>query len=256
MEISGFRLRKTSAPLRIAATCLVIVIAGGYAAALKHMVDHYEGKDERPGLTMDDITGSFHGVKREAGLITALKGSMKKKLPGEERALLLKWLEGSRINEDYDNPDLGENAPAEIIDRNCLVCHSRSSKKGNSIGARVPLEYWDDVKRHAFSRELDSVPFEILVTTTHTHAFGMALVTLAASVLFLATGFSRRVRHTLVMLLFLSLLLDLLSWWLARWSEPFCYLVVAAGALYGFFLAAALAGALFDAWLGKAIGER
>jgi len=246
-----FRLRRLSVALRIAATCFIVILSGGYLASVQHMFDHYENKDERPGLTMDDIVGSFHGVNRKATLILALDGPMRQYVSGGEHTALMKWLQGNRISEDYDNLDLGDDAPAEIIDRNCLRCHSRNASEGDGIGGSVPLEYWDDVKKHAFSKELDPVPLEILALSTHTHALSMALVTLMTSLLFLATGFPRRLRHNVIMVTCLALLADLASWWLARWSEPFCFVLVVAGAVFGLGLAIQLLGAFFDIWFGR-----
>lgn len=251
MSSPQIRLRRLSLSLRIAATCLIIVLAGGYAAAVRHMYDHHHNKDERPGLTMDDIVGAYHGVNRQAGMILALDGHMREYVNDAEHAALMEWLHGDTIGEDYDNLDLGDNAPAEILDRNCVRCHSRNATEGDGIGERVPLEYWDDVKKQAFSRQLDPVPIEILTLSTHTHALSMTVVTLMTALLFLATGFPRGLRHGLVGLTCLALLVDLGSMWMARWSEPFCYVMVVAGGVYGAGLMLQLLGAFADMWLGR-----
>lgn len=251
----AFRLRNMSVSLRIAATCLILVLGGGYLAAVQHMFDHYENKDERPGLTMDDITGSFHGVNREATLIGALDGHMREHVTEGELAKLMAWLEGNSISADYDNLELGDMAPAEIIDRSCLRCHSRNASEGDGIGATVPLDYWDDVKLLAFSKQLDPVPLEILTVSTHTHALSMAVVTVVSALLFLATAWPCRVRHGLVMLTFIALLVDLGSWWLARWFEPFVLVLVIAGGIYGALLSLQLLGAFVDMWFGRIVKD-
>lgn len=247
----NFRLRRMGLSLRLAATCLIIILGGGYAAAVQHMFDHYENKDERPGMSMDDVTGSFHGVYSEASMIVAINDSMREYLSDDEHSALLDWLQDSRISEDYDNLDLGENAPADIIDRNCLNCHSRNAEEGGDIGARAPLEYWDDIKPLAYSKQLDPVPLTILTMSTHTHALGMATVTALTALLFLGTGWSCRWRNRIIALTFLALLADLGSWWLARWSEPFCTVLVVAGGVYGGLLVLQLVGTFIDIWFGR-----
>jgi hypothetical protein len=79
----------------------------------------------------------------------------------------------------------------------------------------------------------------------------MPIVALVAGLLFLATGFSRRLRHGLVLLGFLALLLDLSSWWLARISAPFCWGIVIGGGLFGALTALQLLGAFCSTWFGK-----
>jgi len=247
----NFRLRRMGLSLRVAATILLIILGGGYAAAVQHMFDHYENKDERPGMSMDDVTGSFHGVNSEATMIVAINTTMREHLTDGEHAALLEWLQGSRISEDYDNLDLGENAPADIIDRNCLDCHSRNAQKGDGIGARMPLEYWDDIKPLAFSKQFDPVPLEILTISTHTHALSMGMVTALTALLFLGTGWSCRWRNRIIALTFLALLADLSSWWLARWCEPFCTVLIVAGGVYGALLVVQLVGTFIDIWFGR-----
>lgn len=250
MEWKSVRLRSLSIPLRLAITCLLALIAGGYLAAVIHLYQHYEKKDERPGLSLDDIVGSFHGVFQDAPLIGAITGSMRKYLPEtKESDILMKWLQSGRISEDYDSLDLGEDAPAEILSRRCLNCHSRNAQEGGGIGQKYPLEYWDDVKGLAFSKRLDPVPVEILIQSTHTHGLAMPLFALAVSLLFLATSWPRTLRHILVLITFAALLADLACWWLARLSAPFSYAILGAGGVFGAALGLQILGVFIDLWL-------
>ncbi|MEW6746067.1 MAG: hypothetical protein AB1486_25280 [Planctomycetota bacterium] len=251
MNALGFRLRHMSVTLRLACTCVLLVLGGGYLASVQHLINHYENKDERAGLTMDDIIGSFHGVKNEATLIRALSSHMKPHLSEEERGALLQWLQGSRISEDYDNFDLGDKAPAEIIDRNCKRCHSRNATEGEGIGTRLPLEYWDDVKPHAFSKQIDPVPVNILTLSTHTHASSMALIALATAILFLATAWPRRLKSVIIFLTCFGLLADVGSWWLTRWEPSFAYVIVISGAVYGALLGLQWLLTFLDMWFGR-----
>ncbi|MHC4943577.1 MAG: hypothetical protein ACYTG7_11225 [Planctomycetota bacterium] len=251
MEPLNFRLCGLSIPLRIAVTCLIAVLAGGLAASAYQMWHHYHNKDENPELSMDDIIGSFHGINQPSRLLEAVKGDMREYIPtDEEYDALVKWLGGSRISEDYDSLELGDYSPAEIIAANCLKCHGRDSTEGGGVGKSVPLEYWDDVKRLAFPKNLDPVSVSILATSTHTHALTMPMIGLLAGLLFLATGWPRSLRHGLVMLALLALLLDIGSWWLARSSEMFCYVIVGAGGAFGGLCALMLLGAFLDLWFG------
>jgi hypothetical protein len=200
---------------------------------------------------MDDIIGSFHGMNQPAQLLVAIRTTMKRYIPSEdEYEVLMKWLEGNRISEDYDSLELGDFAPAEILSRNCVRCHSPGSMEGGGIGDRISLEYWEDVKEIAFSKNLDPVPLDILVTSTHTHALTQPMIAVVSSLLFFFTAWPRRVKHTLVMLVFAALFLDLASWWLSREWQVFCYVLVVAGGCFGGIVGLQLICAFLETWFG------
>jgi hypothetical protein len=252
MELSEMKLSRLSLALKGAVTCLIVIVAGGLVASMVQMILHYENRDEQAGLTMDDLVGSFHGLDQPSRLLVSIKGDMRPYIPtDEEYEQLKKWLEGDRISEDYDNLDLGDYAPAEILSINCLNCHARNATEGDGVGERVPLEYWDDVKRVAFSKKIEPTPMSILVTTTHTHALTMPLVGIVACGLFLSTGWPRRLRHAVVFLTFFALLVDIGGWWLSRYEASFTYLIVAGGAGFGGLCGLQLLGAFLDTWFGR-----
>jgi hypothetical protein len=178
---------------------------------------------------------------------------MRQYLPDEEEyRSMVQWLESDRISEDYDSLELGDFAPAEIIAVRCLHCHNRDGAEAAEADPEkvVPLEYWDDVKKVAFPKNLDPVPLSILVTSTHTHALTIPLVALVTSLLFLATAWPKGLRYGVVLLFFLALLLDVGSWWLARVWMPACYLILGAGGVFGALGGLQLLGAFLDTWLG------
>jgi hypothetical protein len=253
MDLSRIKLHGLGLWARLSVTCLILVLAGGYLTSALHLWHHYENKDEQPGLTMDDLIGSFHGMNQPARLLTAVQGTMRQYLPDEEEyQSIIQWLESDRISEDYDSLELGDFAPAEILAIRCLNCHSRESVEATGADADkvIPLEYWDDVKQVAFPKNLDPVPIPILITSTHTHALTMPVVAVVTALLFLATAWPRSLRRFVVFLFFFALLLDVGSWWLARVWAPACYLIVLGGGLFGALAGLQLLGAFLDTWLG------
>ncbi|MFH2000746.1 MAG: hypothetical protein ABIK28_13775 [Planctomycetota bacterium] len=249
MQMNPIRLHALSLPLRLAVTCLILILAGGLVASVFQMKHHYENKDELPGLSMDDIVGSFHGINKPARLVNAIETSMRGFIPTEEEyKALARWLTSDSVSAGYDSLDLGDYAPAEIIGLHCLDCHARGAGQGEGIGDRVPLEYWDDVKKVAFARNLDPVPLSILITSFHTHALTMPLIGLASALLFLAAGGPRGMRHTLILIGFLGLLVDFACWWLSRSDPLFCYGIVAGGAVFGSLVGIQLLAAFLSTW--------
>jgi len=206
-------------------------------------------------LSFADLEGSYRGVDQPSRLKRVLDEPHGRDhlQDAKEREVLAKWLAGRRINEEYDSVDLGELAPAEILARRCVACHARSAKESagaKGIGATLPLEFWDDVAKVAFEKRLDPVPVDVLAMSTHAHALTLPLVMLAVGGLALLTSWPRAPMRLLVAVGCVGLLVDLMSWWLARGdvavlaavSGPFyVQLIVAGGALFGGALALELA---------------
>jgi hypothetical protein len=242
-----FRLRELGIAVRLGITCLLVVLAGGFAASLAHLVEHHHNRDERPGVSLEDLEGAYHGVRTTAPLLLALNRNHPEDLPDAQREILLGWLAGERISEDYDNLDLGDMAPAEILASSCMPCHSHAEATEEA----PPLEYWEDVSKVAFSREVEAVPVKVLAASTHTHALTLAGLSLVIGALWLATRWPRAVTGGLFLAASAALLVDLACWWLARDWVGLVLAIAAAGAVYVTGTGLMLAGILADLWLPR-----
>ncbi len=259
MASAQYKLRDLGLGARFGMVCVVVTLLGGFAASFMHMVEHHSNRDENPGLSMDDIRGAYHGVRTTAPMIAQLQSDhpadvsaeAAEAIPLSDRETLLEWLAGDRISEDYDNLDLGDAAPAEIIAIGCLDCHSRRSTQGDGVGQRVPLDYWDDVKKVSFSREINPTSIEILTTSTHTHALSMAMVTCIIFAMALMTSWPRRLVHSLVFLGGAALLADLAAQWLARPVVESVWMIVIAGGIYGLTMVVTLLAVFLDLCLPR-----
>jgi hypothetical protein len=230
---NSFRLRRLGWAQRSGLTCLLLVLLGGFAASYEHIRVHHGPRDGQPGLSMADVQGVYSGIQRTAPLLTALRRGHPEDLPATQRETLLRWLESPRISDDYDSLDLGDDAPAEILEASCLSCHSRNASLGDGIGTTIPLTYWDDVQKVAFSTEVEPLSREILLATTHTHALSMALIGLVLVLLAAWTRFASQLVGLISLALGLGLALDIAGWWLARGAPGWTLVIVIGGALYG-----------------------
>jgi hypothetical protein len=255
MTADGPRLRGLPIPYRVAASAIVLALMLGLWSAMLQIEQHHERRDERPGVSWDDVAGAYHGLREPARLALALVRGHPPELGAAERRALEEWLAGARISEGYDDPDRGALAPAEILEASCTRCHSRKSAEGGGIGESVPLEYWDDVKQLAFARSVDPVPREILITSTHTHAPSLALITLALLGMLHATRFSARLRGAVALAAGAGLALDLAGWWAARASEAGVALVIGGGAAWAVAMAASGLLVLLELWLPRGAGR-
>jgi hypothetical protein len=245
------RFADFSLPARLGVVCVCLVVLGGLAASWQHIVNQNENRDEQPGLSMEDLKGAYHGVQTTAPLAHALTRGHPDNLAQPQRDTLLKWLGSDRVAENYDNLDLGDSAPNEIISRNCLSCHSIKVADKSPIAKTIPLDGWNDVKRFAVSRKIEPLPTKVLVASTHAHALALASLTFIAAGLMGMTRWPRRLSGPLVLLAGAGLLVDIGGWWLSRGSGGFVYAVVGAGAVYNGAMALMMLLVIVDALRGR-----
>ncbi|MEM9373056.1 MAG: hypothetical protein AAGA55_05375 [Planctomycetota bacterium] len=218
---------------RLGIALLVVVLLGGYVVSGIHMAWYYDGRDGQEGLTINDIKGHYHGVNSASPLIAALESGHPDDLPDPDRDALLAWLaNGANLSEGYDDLDLGDEAPAEIIAAFCLGCHSRGAE-GPDAYAELPLEYWDDIQPIAYATKITPAPAEIIAVSQHTHAPTMAVILIVLAVLGSMTRAARSIIGAVVLIGAVGLLGDMSSWWLARGNENWVYVIVGGGFLYG-----------------------
>lgn len=251
-DSARFRLRELGVTARLGLSCLVLTLLGGLAASAQHLVWHHRNRDERPGMSMDDLFAAYHGLRTTAPLARALDRGHPETLPADQRTLLRKWLAGGRISEDYDNLDLGASAPSEIIAARCVSCHGRQS--ADPAARAIPLEFFDDVKRVAFSRDVSPADVKVLAASTHTHAISLAVLSIVTGALLLGTRLPRSAVGAAVLVIGASLLADLGGWWLARLGGGWVYVIAGGGTSYFVASAGALLAVLADLWWPRRIG--
>jgi len=232
-DVSTNRMMLRSLPysFRLGIAALVLTLLGGYIVSGLHLRWHYDNRDETPGLTINDIVGAYHGVQTPSPLITALESGHPETIEDFERTALLDWLAGDRVSQQYDNLDLGDEAPSEIIAMSCLDCHTRGST-GEGTYAQIPLEYWDDIEKIAVSKDIQPAGPKIVATSQHAHAPTMAMVMILLGMLGIMTRFSGRLIGFLVFISAIGLLVDMAGWWITRDYAWFAYGIVIGGAAY------------------------
>lgn len=240
------RLKDLGLLFRLGVTCLVLTLLGGYVVSGIHLRTHYENRDEREGFTLDDVRAAYHGISSPSPLRSALQDDHPEGLAQVDRDALLAWLDSDSLSQDYDNLDLGDEAPAEIIAVSCLDCHSRGS---DDPGASIPLEYWDDIRPLAFSTDIQPTPNEIIALSQHTHAPSMAMVLLIVGGLGAMTRWPKAFVGLLVAVGGVGLLVDMAAWWLAKDNAAWVYAIVGGGFAQGASVMLLGLMALIDMWL-------
>lgn len=249
-------LREFGIGVRLGLTGLVLTMFIGFVASALHLYWHYEPRDQRDGLSIDDIRSAYHGIDAPSLLVESLQSGHPEPLSTDDRQALLDWLASDRISENYDSLDLGDDAPAEIIAASCLECHARSAPAAVRDSGAMPLEYWDDVKKLAFAIKIEPVPLKIIAVSAHTHALAMAPLTLVIGALAIATAFPRRFTAGLFAIAGLALAIDLAAWWLARIDGRWAYAIAGAGFAYNASSVLLLFMVLVELWRPRSIGAR
>lgn len=227
----GWKLRNLSWCGRLGVLCLLAVFGIGMVTSAMHLYFKYQKRDDQPELTITDIKGAYHGVKAPPPLKKSLDRGHPETLKSNEREVLVKWLESGRIIEDYENIDLGDASPREII-ASCVTCHSRANAEKNPEAAKWPLESLEDVKAVAFVKEVMPNDIKILVASTHAHALTLASMVVCIAVLLMMTSWKRCTIELCWMILGVALLGDIGSWWLARAFEGAVYAIVVSGGIF------------------------
>jgi hypothetical protein len=240
-------LRQLGFSARLGITLTVITLLGGLTVSGIYMAMQHENRDEQPGLTLNDIRGHYAGVVTPSPLLNAIERNHPENQSPQSRKILLDWLKGDRISEDYDSLDLGDLAPAEIIASDCLSCHSRQSTEPQAY-KEVLLDYYTDIKPIAFSHDIQPVDTKILAASTHTHAISLAVLSLAAAALLLLTGWPRVITNPLILLTGAGLALDLSGWWLARINSSIVPMIVIGGFIFAASIALSLLMVIADLW--------
>lgn len=234
---------------RVGLTGLLITFAIGQLAALYHTQRHYDNRDERKGFTLDDIRAAYHGINAPSPLSTAIAATPPHPadFKAADRDVLTKWLASGKIDENFDNPDLGPASPKEIIAASCLKCHS--VRAGDEKARALPLDTLSDVKRLAFPRQVNPTPIDKVAVSTHAHAPALASMAFIVFCMALMTRWWKWFVGMVIALVGVSLALDISSWWLARDREIFVPLIYLSGLAFNVGIGFLLVITFFDLWI-------
>lgn len=240
---------------KLGLTASLAVLGLGLWAAVQHIEDHHAKNDgDKSSLSLTDIEGAYHGISVPSPLRAVLQGRASEHpslnaVPADALAALNAWLAGERILETYDDIDLGDRAPAELIATHCGACHAGEAVDP-AVG-QISLAYWEDLAPLISDKEIRPTPYEILITSLHTHAPAMALMALVVGILALLSRFPRFLASLPLALSGLGLLIDVSGWLIARWTPGYAPVLMAGGAT--FFLGQTLGSLLIFAemWLPR-----
>ncbi len=223
---------------RLLYTAFLLLVGIGYLMALTYLYLSHQGHDGKPGLSIEDIVYNYYGNRSGTRLEAAIRGPMASYIQAEDRHHVVEWLQSGAPEKDY------EVRIRAVLAKTCLQCHSPVS------GLKIPdLTTFVAVRAVA---EVDTGAWLLsLVRLSHIHLFGIGLVLLAVGLVFRLAELPEWLKATLVVVPFVSVLADILAWFLTKWDPFYAYTVVTVGAILGLALTAQILISLYQIWFPK-----
>lgn len=233
------RFQNCSVSEKLLDSIFLITIGLGYLFALGHTFYSHEGRDGQPGLSVKDVQIAYYGEHQQTRLGAALNGAMAGNLEfPEQKQIIFDWIKhGSKVDEFNANV-------APILNENCVACHSEGS--GMNL---PPLTTFEEVKK--LTQADTGASIQSLVRVSHIHLFGIAFILFFVGRIFLLCEMQPIIKRVMVLVPFVAILLDILSWYATKVIPGFSYVVVLSGALMGLSLAGQILVSLYQMWFYK-----
>jgi hypothetical protein len=278
MSWDSFRLARLSVASKLLVTLFLLIVGPGYLVATANIYFKNKDADGDSEMTVDDLRATFHGLEQKGADTKSVNssmleqvrpgGDMREYLEEDEPATngLIAWLEAEAKEADFDTPGLkaeGDWSAKQAIATYCVDCHNSDGGDNEDVpyAATADSEPEYDLVFVSAEATVDIQEGEVkvikpkserrLVHITHAHILAIPVFTLLVGALFMMTGFGSVLKFLLGPLPMLAVLADISSWWLARYAEPFIYVIAAAGAVFGIAYALQILGILCSMWFGR-----
>jgi hypothetical protein len=204
--------------LRMLFTGYLLVIGLGLVMAGAQIMLTHGMADGKIGLSVDDIVYSYYGNRGNSKLESKLNGSMKDKAPDDIRAKLVHWAR------DGAPQDVWNSEIKKEVNLYCSGCH------GNIPGL-PDITKFEVMQGIAKADEGASVTS--LTRVSHIHLFGIAFIFFMVGFIFsFSVGVPKWLKEITILMPFIFLILDVISWWLTKWYPEFAWLTIIGGAGY------------------------
>jgi len=225
--------------LRVLYTASLIILGFGYLFALIYLFHVYSGRDGNPmTLSYEDLVIAYTGSGKQSRLESALRGPMSAMLPPDEINTVISWVQEGADRARYEK----DIKPA--IDKRCLACHDGSNP-------HLPnLNGYDNLKK-VTERDTGTGIFT-LVRVSHIHLFGLTFIFFIVGTIF-SHAYVRPVwfKCAVVALPFVSIAVDVSSWYFTKLYHPFAWVVMAAGAVMGLCFAFMWVVSMYQLWFSR-----
>ena len=213
-----FNLPNMPAPIKTLFVGYLLVVGLGLAmAGLQIMLTHGMA-DGKPGLSVDDIVYSYYGDRSASKLEGKLNGSMKEMGTPEARLEIIKWVRNGAPEAEW------ETHIKATFSENCTACHG-------VIPGLPNFNNFEDAK--SVSKVNEGASIQSLTRVSHIHLFGISFIFFIMGFIFsFSVGVPKMLKVIVMLFPFAFLILDVLSWWLTKFSPHFAWLTIIGGIGY------------------------
>lgn len=225
--------------LRVVYTAALLVLGLAYLFAGIYLFYSYSGKDGNPmTLSYDDVVIAYSGSGKSSRLESALRGPMSAMLPREDSNAIIVWLQEGSDRAKF------EPVIRPILDKRCMTCHDGSNPH------LANLNGYDNVQKLT-ERDTGAGIFT-LVRVSHIHFFGITFIFFIMGSIF-SHAYVRPVwfKCSVVVVPFVSLVLDISSWYFTKLYHPFAWVVMLGGAVMALAFAYMWVVSMYQMWFAR-----
>lgn len=229
--------------MRVLYTAVLLVLGLAYLFAGIYLYHTYAGRagGDAKFLTYQDIVVAYSGSGKDSRLESALRGPMRAMLPADEINPIIAWVKEGVDRDGY------ERDIKPTLDKRCMSCHDGSNPH------LANLSGYDNLKKLT-ERDTGTGIFT-LVRVSHIHLFGLTMVFFIMGSIF-SHAYVRPVwfKCTVIAFPFLSLTLDIGSWYFTKLFPPFAWLVIIAGGVMALSFAFMWGVSMYQLWFSPPPG--
>jgi len=214
---------------------LLVIGVGLLMAGAQIMLTHGMA-DGKAGLSIDDIVYSYYGNRSGSKLESMLNGQMKAMAPDAVRFELIEWARDGAKSSEW------ESQIKPLVDQYCVSCHSGESS--------LPNFNKQDVFQSVAAVD-GGASITSLTRISHIHLFGIAFIFLFVGWIFALAEYTQRWKLILIATPFAFLILDVVSWWLTKFSPVFAWLTMIGGIGYSLASTTMILTSLVQMWIPR-----
>ena len=152
-----------------------------------------------------------------------------------DRGVMVAWLKDGAQQSAYET----EIKP--ILQKTCLNCHVTSS------GMNLP-DFSSYKGLHKVAAVDTGMSLASLLKLSHIHLFGISLLLFMLGFIFIQCEINVYFKRFLVVSPMIAVFVDVLSWFLTKWDSHYAIVVIVAGGVLGFSMAAQILISLYQIW--------
>lgn len=229
-------LHRLAMSYKVLFTGFLLVIGVGLMMAGAQIMLTHGMADGKPGLSINDIVYSYYGNRTGSKLESMLNGQMKPMAPDTVRFEMIQWAREGASKEAF------ESTIKPLVDQYCVACHNGESNLPNFTKRDVFI---------AVAAVDQGASIGSLTRVSHIHLFGIAFIFLFVGWIFALAEYPQRWKLILISTPFVFLIVDILSWWLTKFSPAFAWLTMIGGIGYSLASTVMIFTSLAQMWVPR-----